>query len=211
MTQVKICCISSITEAKLALTAGANILGLVGPMPTGPGILTVTAITEIMLALPSTITTWLLTSETSAEAIITQHQEVKTSGVQLVRSLELGEYAKIRSALPDVQLIQVIHVQNEDSIAAANAIAAQVDCILLDSGNPDKQELGGTGRTHNWDISRRIVEQLTVPVFLAGGLNPENVATAIQKVRPFGVDLCSGIRTNKKLDATKLNTFMRNI
>lgn len=180
-------------------------------MPTGPGILTTEAIVKIVQALPASVTTWLLTSETTTEAIIVQHQAVQTSGIQLVTEIEANGHTKLRAALPGVELIQVIHVQDETSIDEAKAIASQVDYVLLDSGNPNKKELGGTGRTHNWEISRQIVEALETPVFLAGGLKPENVADAIQKVQAFGVDLCSGIRSNKKLDATKLNTFMEEV
>lgn len=211
MTKVKVCCISSVTEAELALSAGANVLGLVGPMPTGPGILTNEAIAAIVKAIPSEVHTWLLTSETSAEAIIAQHQQVKTTAIQLVTDIEAGGHAKIRAALPNVELVQVIHVLGEEAIASAKAIETEVDYVLLDSGNPAKAELGGTGRVHNWAVSKAIVESVKVPVFLAGGLRPDNVQAAIQQVRPFGLDLCSGIRTNKQLDAEKLTAFMSNV
>ena len=101
----------------------------------------------------------------------------------------------------------------EESIEEAKKISHSVDTILLDSGNPNLEikELGGTGRVHNWEISRRIVEAVDTPVFLAGGLNPDNVAQAIKEVNPFGVDLCSGIRTDKKLNEKKLAAFFSQI
>ncbi len=104
----------------------------------------------------------------------------------------------------------MIHVSGEESIAEAVRIASYVDAILLDSGNPalKVKELGGTGRTHNWNISRRIQELVKVPIFLAGGLNPENIAEAILQVQPFAVDVCSGVRTNGKLDESKLAAFV---
>ncbi len=88
-----------------------------------------------------------------------------------------------------------------------------VDAILLDSGNQKLavKELGGTGRTHDWRISRQIVESVHVPVFLAGGLTPENVLVAIRKVRPFGLDICSGLRTNGHLDEEKVQQFFASI
>lgn len=91
--------------------------------------------------------------------------------------------------------------------------ADRVDALLLDSGNQKLavKELGGTGRTHDWRISRQIVETVPVPVFLAGGLTPENVSTAIQEVRPFGLDVCSGLRTNGKLDGEKVKRFFASV
>ena len=85
-----------------------------------------------------------------------------------------------------------------------------VDAWRLDSGNrtlPVK-ELGGTGRTHDWGLSARIVAEAGVPVFLAGGLCAGNVGQAIRSVRPYGVDLCSGVRTGDALDERKLLAFM---
>ena len=106
--------------------------------------------------------------------------------------------------------MQVIHVVDDKSVAEAVEISKYVDFILLDSGNPNLQtkELGGTGRTHNWQTSREIVNQVDVPVFLAGGLNPENIAEAISQVNPFGVDICSGLRKDGKLDKSKVKLIM---
>jgi len=103
----------------------------------------------------------------------------------------------------------VIHVEGEEAVGEARAVAPQVDGILLDSGRPSApvKELGGTGRAHDWAVSRRVQEAVEVPVFLAGGLRPDNVASAIEVVRPFAVDVCSGVRTNGKLDGQKLDAF----
>ena len=207
--RVKICCISSLEEAEMAIQAGASALGLVGHMPSGPGVISDELIAEITTAAPPPISTFLLTSETSAKAIIAHHQRVQTHTIQIVDALTEGSYQEIREALPGVKLVQVIHVTGESSIQEAEEIGKQVDAILLDSGNPNLavKELGGTGRVHNWAISREIRSRLKVPVFLAGGLKPENVAQAIQEVGPFGLDLCSGVRTNGKLDPEKLRAF----
>lgn len=206
---VKICCISSIYEAKLAIKSGATALGLVGPMPSGPGIISEDLIAKIASFVPDDINTFLLTSETSADKIIAQHQKVKTNTIQIVDKLGSGTYQDIRLAIPGIQLVQVIHVIDEDSIVEAQEIANHVDYILLDSGNPNKQvkELGGTGRIHNWELSKEIVQTIHTPVFLAGGLNAQNVKNAIMKVNPYGVDLCSGVRLDGKLDAEMLKVF----
>jgi len=209
LPRVKICCISSLEEARLAVQFGASALGLVGPMPSGPGVISDDLIFEIARQVPPPIGTFLLTSETDAQAIIQHQKKANTNTVQIVDALESGTYAEIRQALAGVKLVQVIHVTGEESLDEAQRIAPEVDAILLDSGNPNLavKELGGTGRTHNWAVSRRIVESVGIPVFLAGGLKPENVREAIESVQPFGLDLCSGVRTEGKLDPFKLEKF----
>jgi len=207
--KVKICCISSPEEAQMAIDFGAAAIGLVGHMPSGPGIISDELIAKIATSAPAHIATFLLTSETEAQAIIAHHQKVLTNTIQVVDTLKSGTYTEIRQALPGVQLVQVIHVTGDESLDEALKIAPQVDFILLDSGNPNLaiKELGGTGRTHNWAISRRIVEMAAVPVFLAGGLRTDNVKAAIEAVQPYGLDLCSGVRSAGNLDPHKLEKF----
>ena len=209
--QIKICCISSIEEARMAIDHGASALGLVSHMPSGPGIISDEMILAIARQVPPPIGTFLLTSETSAEAIIAHHRKVFTNTIQIVDVLREGSYRQIKNALPGINLVQVIHVLDERSVDEAFEIAPQVDALLLDSGNPNLQVkvLGGTGKTHNWLHSRKIVEQSKVPVFLAGGLNAGNVKEAIDTVQPFGLDLCSSVRTDNKLDPVKLEAFFK--
>jgi phosphoribosylanthranilate isomerase len=207
--RVKICCIGSLEEARLAVQFGASALGLVGQMPSGPGVISDDLIFEIARNVPPPVGTFLLTSETDAQDIIRHHKKVHTNTVQIVDALQTGTYAEIRRALTGIKLVQVIHVTGEESLDEAQRIAPEVDALLLDSGNPGLavKELGGTGRTHNWTISRRIVESVPAPVFLAGGLRADNVRAAVETVRPFGLDLCSGVRTEGKLDPFKLEKF----
>jgi len=212
-THIKICCISSIDEAKLAINLGASALGLVGHMPSGPGIITDELISEIAAFAPKNIDTFLLTSETKVSNILAHYSKVKTTTIQLVDELTEGTHNQIKLALPHVNLVQVLHVLDESSINEAIKVSKYVDTILLDSGNPNltTKELGGTGRVHNWEVSKAIVESVNIPVFLAGGLNPKNALNAIQKVKPYGLDLCSGVRTNGNLDENKLTTFFKSI
>lgn len=207
--RIKICCISSAEEAQLAVSYGASALGLVGHMPSGPGVIGDELIHTIAKQVPPPIATFLLTSETSAENIIAHHQKVFTTTIQIVDALQEGSYQQIKKALPGISIVQVIHVIDERSVEEAVAISEQVDALLLDSGNPNLtvKLLGGTGRVHNWQLSRQIVAQSRVPVFLAGGLNAENVKQALDTVQPFGLDLCSSVRTDKKLDPAKLDAF----
>ena len=211
--RVKICCIADRQEAYDAIEFGASALGLVGEMPSGPGVISDEEIFEIATHVPPPIATFLLTSETKPSDIVEHHRRVHTNTIQLVDELTNRAYDEIRNALPNTKLVQVVHVLNEASIEEALEIADLVDAILLDSGNPNLEvkELGGTGRTHNWELSRRIVDQCEKPVFLAGGLTPQNVREAIDTVQPFGLDLCSGVRTGGNLDRFKLELFFEEI
>lgn len=209
-TRVKICCMGSTDEADMAIAAGADAIGLVSAMPSGPGPIDESLICEIAAYVPRSVGTFLLTSLTSADDIIAQHGRCLTTTLQLVDEIEKGAHEKLRQALPGIRLVQVVHVTGAQSIEEARAVEPLVDAILLDSGNPRLavKELGGTGRTHDWSVSTKLVSAVQVPVFLAGGLRAENVAAAIQQVRPYGVDICSGVRTNGRLDPEKLDAFM---
>lgn len=209
--RVKICCIKSPAEARTALAHGADALGLVSPMPSGPGVISEDLIAEIAASVPAGIATFLLTALTDPEAIIAQHRRCRTSTIQLVDAVAPGTHALLRRALPGVQLVQVVHVTGESAVAEAVAVAPHVDFILLDSGNPNLavKELGGTGRTHDWAVSRRIVATCGRPVFLAGGLRPDNLAAAHAQVGPHGFDLCNSVRTADVLDEAKLAAFFR--
>ena len=211
--KIKICCINSITEAKLAMSYGASAIGLVGRMPSGPGPIEDELIKSIALTIPPPIATFLLTCETSAEQIINHHKRTFTNTIQLVDELPEKDYAIIREAIPAIKLVQVIHVINEGSIEEAIKVSKHVAAILLDSGNPKLaiKELGGTGRVHDWKLSRKIKESINIPLFLAGGLSSENVKHAIDEVMPYGVDVCSGVRTNGSLDESKLKAFFESI
>ena len=206
---VKICCIKSPAEARTALAHGASALGLVSHMPSGPGVIGERVIAEIAASVPPATATFLLTALTETDAIIAQHRHCRTTTIQIVDALTRGTHRDLRRTLPGIKLVQVIHVRGDESIAEAAAVAPEVDFILLDSGNPNLavKELGGTGRTHNWAVSRRIVETCGRPVFLAGGLRPDNLAAAFAQVGPFGFDLCSSVRSNDVLDETKLSAF----
>jgi phosphoribosylanthranilate isomerase len=209
-TRIKICCIQSASEARLAIAEGADALGLVGAMPSGPGPIEDAEIAAIAAVVPPPVATFLLTSATEPEAIIAHARRCRTNTVQLVDRVAPAAYAQLRAALPGIRLVQVIHVGGEDAIAEARDIAPLADALVLDSGRPHEhiRVLGGTGRTHDWTISRQIVEAAACPVFLAGGLRPDNVAAAIGTVRPFAVDVCTGVRTDYRLDPARLQAFV---
>jgi phosphoribosylanthranilate isomerase len=211
--RVKICCIASTAEAWLAIDRGASALGLVSRMPSGPGPIEEALITEIATTVPPGVATFLLTCEQDVDAIVAQQRRTGANTIQLVDRLERGTHRDLRAAMPGIGIVQVIHVRGEESIDEALEVAPTVSAVLLDSGNPSLavKELGGTGRRHDWAISRHIRETVDVPVYLAGGLRAENVAEAIREVGPFGLDVCSGVRTGGRLDAEKLSVFMSEV
>ena len=211
--RVKVCCIASIDEMRLAVAHGVDAVGLVSAMPSGPGPIAEEAIAEIARAAPPAVATFLLTSLQDARAIVAQQRRCGANTVQIVDRLERGTHAELRDAMPGVAVVQVIHVTGPESVDEAVAAAPHVSALLLDSGRPSLavKELGGTGRTHDWAVSRAIRDAVAgvAPVFLAGGLGAANVADAIRAVEPYGVDVCSGLRTDGRLDAAKLDAFMR--
>jgi phosphoribosylanthranilate isomerase len=207
--RVKICCIRSVAEAWMAIRHGASALGLVSEMPSGPGVIAEETIAEIACTVPPGVGSFLLTSRRDATSIIEQQRRLRVSTLQICDSLTSGSHRDLRAALPGIGIVQVVHVVGPASVAEAIQVAPQVDAILLDSGNPDRpvKELGGTGRRHDWRLSRRIREEVAVPIFLAGGLDPDNVTEAMAEVGPFGLDVCSGLRTGGELDEAKVSRF----
>jgi phosphoribosylanthranilate isomerase len=179
-------------------------------MPSGPGVIPDESIAAIVTTVPPPIATFLLTSHRTAGEIAAHHRRVRTSAIQIVDAPDEGTYHELRDQLPGIKLVQVVHVTGPESIYDALLVAPHVDALLLDSGRPDLavKELGGTGRLHDWRVSRQIREAVDVPVFLAGGLTVENVRDAIADVRPFALDLCTGVRADGRLDKAKLAAFM---
>lgn len=210
--RLKVCCISSVEEAQIAFDAGVDAIGLVSAMPSGPGQVDEALIAGIAQWTPPGVDSFLLTSLTDVELIVEQHARCRTSVIQVVDRLTSGGLDELTRALPGVRVVQVIHVQDERAIDDALA-AEHAHALLLDSGNPDAavKQLGGTGRTHDWALSRRIVEASRMPVYLAGGLTPENVREACEVARPYGIDICSGVRTGGRLDREKLARLVANI
>jgi phosphoribosylanthranilate isomerase len=213
--RVKVCCIGSVGEMRAAVAAGASAVGLVAEMPSGPGVIPEPLIAEIAARVPPGVSSFLLTSLRDPAAVVAQQRRCRADTVQLCDAPDGGPpaYAAMRAGMPGVRLVQVVHVRDADALAEALAVAPHVDAVLLDSGNPGLavKQLGGTGRVHDWEISRRIREALEavgVPLFLAGGLRADNVAAAVRLVRPYGLDICSGVRTDGRLDAAKLAEFM---
>ncbi len=192
----------------MAARAGADLIGLVGPMPSGPGILSLDTAREIATDAPVWTTPTLLTSSETANDISRDASACGVHAVQIVRHVDPRVHHALMRDMPALRRIQVIHVEDETCLDLIGAYGSSVEAFLLDSGRPSRAELGGTGRTHDWSLSAAFVRRSPVPVFLAGGLTPKNVADALAQVRPFGIDVCTGVRTGGRLDPAKLASFI---
>lgn len=197
-------------EVQLAIRAGADAVGFVGAMPTGSHSIDDDTIASLAAIVPPPIATFLLTSELTAAAIARHVERTHPCVVQIVPHISMAEAATLAGLLPGIRRVQVIHVEDERVLAMIEGYAPHVQAFLLDSGRPSLAvpQFGGTGRTHDWRISAEFVRRSPLPVFLAGGLTPANVGEAIRRVRPFGVDVCSGVRTAGRLDPGKVAAFI---
>lgn len=207
-TRIKICCIANPGEAEMAAAAGADLIGMVGPMPTGPGVLSLRDCAEVTVLSPAWVTPVLLSSSEDCEGLVADIRNARVRAIQIVRHIAPKVHDDLRMRMPSVRRLQVIHVEGPEALDLIPVYGDRVDAFLLDSGKVSADQLGGTGRVHDWSISAEFVRRSPVPVFLAGGLTPENAAEAIRQVGPFGLDICSGLRTDDKLDHAKLTAFM---
>lgn len=208
--RIKICCIKSVEEARAAHDAGAHILGLVSQTLSGPGAISDALIREIAESVPHSASTCLLTSETDSRSVADHVRATGTNAVQLVGAITPEAVGDLRCDAPGISLIKVVHVESTAAVEVASRYFEVAHALLLDTAvrGARSDSLGGTGKTHDWRISRKIVQSSPVPVYLAGGLNPENVEAATLNVRPDGVDVCSGLRRGGILDASLLSDFV---
>lgn len=209
--KIKVCCMSSPNEVKMAIEAGITAAGFVTRMPSGAGIIEDELAIALCEEFYGNIQTWLLTSQTDEEHLREQLNLFKISHLQIVDYVDIDVCIRLKKEFPWVDFVQVIHVLSEADIERAILAQEWASILLLDSGNPANAALGGTGKTHDWSLSRRIVEEVDIPVYLAGGLNPDNVKDAIKAVGPAGVDVCSGLRADDRLSPQLLEAFVREV
>lgn len=211
VVRVQIAGISTLADARAVERAGADAIGFTIGLPDGPhNGLDAHRARAMIRALPPLITPVLITYETTAATVVPLCRYLGVSTVQLHARPDPQEVAAIRAALPGVKVILAVHVTGEEAIAAALALAPHADALILDSYDPVTGRRGATGRTHDWSISRRIVERVPVPVILAGGLTPTNVADAIRLVRPWAVDTHTGVeRPDGSTDHERVRAFVR--
>lgn len=208
MTLVKICGIRSIEDALAAAAAGADILGFHVGLIGARAPLEAESVAKIIAKLPAGVSSVMVTSITEPNELIKLARATGAKILQLYGDATPETILKVKKALP-VQVWKVLNVSNEGSIAEARKYEGSADAIALDTLNKETGVRGGTGKTHDWNISRKIVESISIPVILAGGLNPENVAEAIKIVQSYGVDVNSGVSNpDGTKDIAKVKSFV---
>jgi phosphoribosylanthranilate isomerase len=209
MPVIKVCGIQNAEEAAGAIAAGANTLGfLMGLTHLAEDKISPEKATAIVRELPEHIRSVMVTHLLDENDIGAMAREVGVKAVQIHDDLPVDRVRKLRLILPNVELIKAIHVTGADALVKAHEYAESVDMLLLDSRT--KTRLGGTGQTHDWNISREIVRAVNIPVILAGGLNPQNVAEAIKSVDPAGIDANSGLeKKDGSKDFEKIRVFAK--
>lgn len=206
--KAKICGINSVEEMNTAIRAGADALGfLVGITHLAEDKTDIPTARELIRQIPPFISRVAVTHLQTADEIVPLLKELNVDTVQLHNDITLNEIEKIRNYFPWLNIIKSVSVTGEESVTSARQFVGYVNAVILDSRTEER--LGGTGLTHDWSISRRIVETLPLPVILAGGLTPDNLKSAIETVHPYAVDVNSGVETNNKKDPVKTATFIQ--
>ncbi len=209
--KVKICGIRNSTELAMSLNAGADAVGFITDVPVdSPRKITLPEASTLISKVPVFVTSVLVIMPENAEQAIGMIQAARPMAVQIHNTLSPRELKKIKGM--NVKLIQTIPVpqnaENETLMTQIREIEGIADAVLLDTSLGGKA--GGTGTTHNWDISSRVVLDAGMPVILAGGLNPDNVSYAVQSVHPYAVDTASGVETDGRKDEKKVMDFIKN-
>lgn len=207
MVKVKICGITNIKDALDAARLGADFVGLLVEIGFSEDKLTREEAKEIIKKLPLEVSPVFVTYLQKAEPIIEIAEHIKPQIIQLHNDISLREIGKIRKALKKVEITKTISVKDSGSAKEAKRFEKYVDYLLLDTAAEGRR--GGTGKTHDWDISAEVVQAVKSKVFLAGGLNPDNVEEAVRKVKPFAVDTNSGVKKKARVkDYDKMKMFI---
>lgn len=192
--RVQVAGISNLEDALACEAAGVDAIGFTIGLPTGPhNGLDEARAAAIIRALPPFITPVLITYRVTAVEVAATCRELGVTQVQLHAPADPAELAAMRAAIPGLKLILAVHVTGPAAIDVARERARYADALILDTYDPATGRAGATGLTHDWGISAAIVRAVDVPVILAGGLTPANVADAIRRVRPWGVDVHTGV------------------
>ena len=205
----KICGINSLEDVNVVLKSGAHALGfLVGITHLAEDKVSNEEAKTLIEGLPPYVSSVAVTHLTNVNEIIELVKYLGVTTVQIHDYIPPEAVKVVRDMLQCVKIIKAVHVVDEDALAVAKSFVPYVDAILLDSRTNER--LGGTGMTHNWNISAKIVQAVKKPVILAGGLTSDNVYEAVIKVKPFGVDVNSGVETKYKKDFLKVSKFISN-
>jgi phosphoribosylanthranilate isomerase len=210
MVRVQIAGVSSLEEALAAEQAGADALGFTVRLPNGlHDDLTEAKARSIIAALPPFIASVAITYVETPREAVDLCRYLGVAALQLHGPFPTQELPLIRAALPHLKLIRAVHVTGPGALAQARALERRVDALILDTYDPTTGRHGATGQTHDWSISRQIVDHIRTPVILAGGLTPDNVAEAIRIVQPWAVDVHTGIeRADGTRDFSAIGAFV---
>ena len=207
--KVKICGVTNREDAHLVVDSGADMLGMIVDVPVEtPRKISIEKAEELAKGIGDAINIVVVLCPRSVEEVETVVRRLEPFGVQM-HGFESNAFLRdVREVLPDVKLIKTVHVDEQGTVHGVMPEEDYVDFILLDTFSV---QIGGTGKTHRWDISRKIVEDSIIPVILSGGLTPENVGDAIKEVNPYGVDVASGVESSGgRKSKEKVLQFMRN-
>ncbi|MBR5662487.1 MAG: phosphoribosylanthranilate isomerase [Bacilli bacterium] len=212
MVKVKICANKTVDDIKASIDAGADIVGLlVGQEHASTDFIDKYKAKELANFAKGKLDVSLVTHLTNADEIIDLTNFIGNNVIQLHSDISEEEVEKIKKTLPNIKLIRLIHISSDGKICTDYKKMKYADYYLLDSFNLKTNQVGGTGLTHDWNKSRELIKILDKPVFLAGGLNPDNVADAIKIAKPYGVDVNSGCKNSLGLkDKQKVMEFVRN-
>lgn len=207
--RVKICGTATFADLDCAVAAGADAIGfLMGITHVTQDAVTPETAAAMVATLPPFIVPVAVTHLTKPSDLIRIVELSRCTTLQIQDMVTPDDIAEVREALPYLRIMKAVHVMDESAIATAKYFSDTADAILLDTRTADR--IGGTGITHDWNISAKIVKECSCPVILAGGLTPENVTEAIIRVRPYAVDVHTGVKKNGVRDAERTRAFVAN-
>ncbi|MFW6039529.1 MAG: phosphoribosylanthranilate isomerase [Gemmatimonadota bacterium] len=211
--RVKVSCLRSPEEARRAVSFGAAAIGIASGVPGSTEELDDDQIAAVTASVRDDIGTFLLTALEDPNEIAAKAERCGVNTVQLWEALPPEAYIELRRAAPGLSVAQSIHMGEGNPVERALEMAGVADALVLGSTNPEPpfRWTSPHGRTHDWEASRRIVAAVNVPVILSGGLTRRNVADAVRLVRPYGVEVCSGVRTDGGLDTSLLVQFLESV
>jgi phosphoribosylanthranilate isomerase len=206
LTRIKICGVRTVEDAMKCVDSGADAVGML--LAPSPRRIPAEQARDIVESLPPFVTPVIVMMPSAAEEAIEAARAISPGALQLQGDEPPEMLVKIKRALPGVRLIKAVHVGGGDELVKARLYENVADAILLDTVSPER---GGSGQTHDWSVSKKVVASIKKPVVLAGGLTPYNVAGAIKAVRPYAVDVASGVEAEGRIkDMALINTFIRN-
>jgi phosphoribosylanthranilate isomerase len=197
--KVKICGVRTVEDAMKCVACGADAVGVL--LADSPRRITILQAADIVKCMPPFVTPVIVMMPSAAEEAIEAAGVIGPGAIQLQGDEPPEMLLEIKKALPHIKLIKAVHVGSGGEMDKARSYEGTADAILLDTMSPGR---GGSGRTHDWTLSGEIVADIRSPVVLAGGLSPSNVAEAIKRVRPFAVDVASGVEGNGRVKDIKL-------